>query len=171
MRTALSISLAALLWAATSTTHAVLVFTIDRQSDTVATVSVTGTLDTLAPFIYLNDALAGPGNSGTDGFVLDMPPLTIGGGSPVSVGGETTLDFGMLGPTFMTGAASGSLTVNLSGGTEIWASAGSSGNVFTGLDGMGANIGTWTVVPIPAAAWLFGTGLLSLAGIMHRRQA
>jgi hypothetical protein len=28
-----------------------------------------------------------------------------------------------------------------------------------------------TVVPIPAAAWLFGSGLLGLAGAMRRRKA
>jgi len=34
-----------------------------------------------------------------------------------------------------------------------------------------ANSGGGTAVPLPAAAWLFGSGLLSLAGIGRRRQA
>lgn len=33
------------------------------------------------------------------------------------------------------------------------------------------NPGTWSVVPIPPALWLFGSGLLGLAGIARRKKA
>lgn len=33
------------------------------------------------------------------------------------------------------------------------------------------SIGTWTVVPVPAAAWLFGSGLLGLIGIARKKVA
>ena len=32
------------------------------------------------------------------------------------------------------------------------------------------NPGNWSVVPIPAAAWLFGTGLLGLIGVSRRKK-
>ena len=31
--------------------------------------------------------------------------------------------------------------------------------------------GQWTVVPVPAAVWLFGSGLLGLVGMARRKQA
>jgi hypothetical protein len=33
------------------------------------------------------------------------------------------------------------------------------------------NPGTWTVVPIPPAVWLFGSGLLGLIGIARKKKA
>lgn len=32
------------------------------------------------------------------------------------------------------------------------------------------NSGTWSVVPVPAAAWLFGSGLMGLIGISRRKK-
>ncbi len=33
------------------------------------------------------------------------------------------------------------------------------------------NAGTWSVVPVPTAAWLFGSGLLGLIGMSRRKKA
>ena len=49
--------------------------------------------------------------------------------------------------------------------------------IFDGLDGSGAKISGNTLavdlapVPVPAAVWLFGSGLLGLVGIARRRQS
>jgi hypothetical protein len=45
-------------------------------------------------------------------------------------------------------------------------------NVFSGTDGDFSSSGmAYTSVPLPAAVWLFGSGLLGLAGIARRRKA
>ena len=45
-----------------------------------------------------------------------------------------------------------------------------SGCVFSQIDGAFAyNPGSWSVVPIPAAVWLFGSGLIGLAGLKKKR--
>jgi hypothetical protein len=37
--------------------------------------------------------------------------------------------------------------------------------------GVGVPNGEWTVVPVPAAAWLFGSGLLGLVGMARRKKS
>jgi len=44
-------------------------------------------------------------------------------------------------------------------------------DTFGGLAGNRYNPGGWTVVPIPAAVWLFGSGLLSLVGMTRRKKS
>ena len=45
-----------------------------------------------------------------------------------------------------------------------------SGGAFDGKTGFWSLDGTATVVPVPAAVWLFGSGLLGLVGIARRRK-
>jgi len=40
-----------------------------------------------------------------------------------------------------------------------------------GFDQLGYNFTSVTLIPLPAAVWLFGSGLLGLIGIARRRKA
>jgi len=66
-------------------------------------------------------------------------------------------------PSFMDASTLGSFTIELGPGgftqfqTEVW----TIGNAFSDP----------SVVPIPAAAWLFGSGLLGLVGVARRKKA
>jgi len=55
----------------------------------------------------------------------------------------------------------GSLKGNLTGGTIV--------GTFMGTTLLGAKIGAVSAVPVPAAVWLFGSGLLGLVGIARRK--
>lgn len=68
----------------------------------------------------------------------------------------------------------GSFTMNeaVNAGNGWLPTAGMSGNIITGgFDGV--VIGQWQVepVPVPAAVWLFGSGLIGLIGIARRKKA
>lgn len=75
--------------------------------------------------------------------------------------------------TLATLSGSGSLDFK----TDLIFTAGSLMGDYTGgrLEGIGntsslsAKLGAITVVPVPAAAWLFGSGLIGLIGIARRR--
>jgi len=73
------------------------------------------------------------------------------------------------------------LSSNLLTDFNFYALAGNSGapadfsSFFDTFDDLDAMSGTWagtlTVVPVPAAVWLFGSGLLGLAGVARRRKS
>jgi len=66
-----------------------------------------------------------------------------------------------------TGTATGT---ELAGTFAIdWTSA-ISGGPFDGQVGTYAATGTYSAVPVPAAAWLFGSGLVGLVGVARRRR-
>ena len=66
----------------------------------------------------------------------------------------------------------GSLTQTIGGGnfSADW-SALIVGGPFDGNTGYWHMEGTYSVVPVPAAAWLFGSGLVGLVGVARRRKA
>ena len=43
--------------------------------------------------------------------------------------------------------------------------------IFSQIDGAFAVPGSWSVVPVPAAVWLFGSGLLGLIGVARRKKS
>ena len=45
--------------------------------------------------------------------------------------------------------------------------------IFSQIDGASiySNPGSWSVVPIPAAIWLFGSGLIGLVGVARRKKS
>jgi hypothetical protein len=62
----------------------------------------------------------------------------------------------------------------LIGGTNYCPASGlifSDATYTDGSTGNAATMGSWSVVPIPAAAWLFGSGLLGLIGVARRKKA
>jgi hypothetical protein len=98
----------------------------------------------------------------------------------VSFGGGDTMTIDLLGGQFLTEAddiggisltfAGGSLTdfVFIDGGFEF-------NSNFTFFDDFGNLFGEWTdaelvAVPVPAAVWLFGSGLIALVGLRRRKQ-
>ena len=48
---------------------------------------------------------------------------------------------------------------------------GSGGTIGADIDAVGAISSAAPVIPIPAAVWLFGSGLLGLIGIARRKKA
>lgn len=66
------------------------------------------------------------------------------------------------------GTQSDSCTAGCDGSFSIELAAGGSYQIFGVIDAMG---GADAVIPVPAAVWLFGSGLLALIGIARRRQA
>ena len=147
--------------------------TINRLSDTQAVLIASGELGLTAEYLSLNLALAGGGDFDPDAFVQGVPPLTIGGVQPDFVFGQDDLPNLVLSTTtlgFPIGSAAGSLTATLSNlnGTETWAAAGTSGTIVTGFFGDGTPVGSFSIVPVPAAVWLFGSAL-GLLGWMRAR--
>jgi hypothetical protein len=55
----------------------------------------------------------------------------------------------------------------IEGGECMGLTGGASADVFNSP----GSPGTWSVVPIPAAVWLFGSGLLGLIGVARRKKA
>jgi hypothetical protein len=66
----------------------------------------------------------------------------------------------------VTGTASGGSTGTF---TASWTSL-INGGPFNGQTGTYNVTGTYSVVPIPAAAWLMGSGLVGLATVARRRK-
>jgi hypothetical protein len=112
--------------------------------------------------------------------------VLTGAGAGVPVTGDVVITAGGAGPGDYT-ATSNSNTLNLTGsdwfllaistdGGSTW--TGDTGAIYLGsniyevhfFDGSVLQIDV-QVVPVPAAVWLFGSGLLGLAGIARRRRA
>jgi hypothetical protein len=132
----------------------------------------------------------------TTGFIFSSTPFvpfTFGSGVNADIDGANNLTFSSLdwGGNFQAGAGTnfllppdaGTLQVNW---TEDGASASeklvsfqwshlittaedSTGN-FTGFNARWIVEGTATVVPVPAAVWLFGSGILGLVAVARRRK-
>ena len=116
-----------------------------------------------------------------NGFLGLVDIVATGAGLSGDVtGGALTLDlseFGIIWNNGLVGQGPTSnytQTYNSSTGafTASWSSliSGSPGGAFDGKTGNWSMEGTVNVVPIPAAAWLFGTGLVGLVGIARRRR-
>ncbi len=105
-------------------------------------------------------------------------PSADGGLGYGSFGGTFTVDGGLLAGTFSNlevfGFGDG---VNYDFSSNLVFSSGSLMGGFTGgriegiIDGgiLQAKLGEVTVVPVPAAVWLFGSGLLGLVGVARRK--
>ena len=132
----------------------------------------------------------------TTGFIFSSTPFvpfTFGSGVNADIDGANNLTFSSLdwGGNFQAGTGTdfflppdaGTLNVNWVVDTAnaneklvsfqwshlITTAEDPSGN-FVGFDARWIVEGTATVVPVPAAVWLFGSGILGLAGIARRRR-
>ncbi|MHB8743537.1 MAG: VPLPA-CTERM sorting domain-containing protein [Sulfuricaulis sp.] len=123
-------------------------------------------------------ALFSSSSSILDGSNLNRVPGAIGfPGSGVStvtyfgnINNSITQDF------FVNPAGSGGTTVTIpTGANYLFVAADDSlysDNSLSGSPGFGVSISNVNPVPVPAAAWLFGSGLMGLAGMVRRhRQA
>ncbi|MBI3188891.1 MAG: VPLPA-CTERM sorting domain-containing protein [Gammaproteobacteria bacterium] len=108
-----------------------------------------------------------------------QPSIT---GNPLSgdaTGSVLTMDVGSWyanwsGTNFLQGPTGGMATGTYDSTTGAFTLSWSSlivGGPFNGQIGNWNLVGTVTAVPVPAAAWLFGSGLLGLAGVARRRMA
>ncbi|VAW79336.1 hypothetical protein MNBD_GAMMA15-1239 [hydrothermal vent metagenome] len=102
--------------------------------------------------------------------------LNVGGGSllmGVGVASFTELDDATPGLMFVDGVVIG---LNFLAPFDGFGTFTSNGNFFWGDDDPGLVVqGNWSnntsPVPVPAAIWLFGSGLLGLVGVARRRKA
>ncbi len=86
--------------------------------------------------------------------------------------GQFFADLDYLGGSLVSGLSTGRIEGGFAGATYD-GTAGliiPFGTVFT-ADTISAKLGQVQVVPVPAAVWLFGSGLLGLAGITRRKKA
>lgn len=110
--------------------------------------------------------------------------MTIGSGfSGNDDGGVVTMDFSNFavdynGTVIPQGPNAGSLTFSGDANTQTFSASWNSlivGGPFDGNTGYWYIEGSYTTatseVPVPAAVWLFGSGLIGLAGIARRRKA
>ncbi len=118
----------------------------------------------------------GPGPTGLDPFGLDFGALSYGfdlGFGTAAVGDlsletdavlqATQLDSFVLGTLNFDTLSYGTSALSVTGGLLVGANASPLG--------MQVVDGSVSVVPVPAAIWLFGTGLVGLAGFSKRRKA
>jgi hypothetical protein len=148
----------------------------------------TGGVTTLTLTFTSSDTALAPGFSANIANITDVFTGTLSGGTFTITGGTTA----KAGPC--TGAAAGVIcnsagnvlvfptldtfatasgTVSISGGgsiTTTFTSTGTQPTLTTSHYTLGAGTPT-PAVPVPAAAWLFGSGLLGLAGTARRRNA
>jgi len=161
-----------------SPAHAALVFEVLRINDTTAQITATGSLDIagigsgdsggIANYWLSLDGATSTGDPGFDSFI---GAFTIGGATPDEVfTRKLTNDFWL---TFAASPTVGSTITGLMTATldvETWAAAGATGTISAGSNIVGS-YSVISAVPIPAAVWLFGSGLLGLAGIARRKKA
>lgn len=172
----LSAALGALM-ALPAAVHAASVWTIDLQSDRVAHITMTGTIDEMlnaSENLTFLGAAAEPGNFGTEAAGGDF---SIGGiGANVTFVSGNALNFEIdFDDVFAAGSsAMGTLIATLD--AETWARSGTSGNVTNGAGGRGNVVGTYTIispvtVPLPAGLPLMLMGLGGLAWVRARKRA
>ena len=143
----------------------------------------TGTLDEgsqvlLGGFCFTTDAAGLPPTSGTCGALAAVPILVTGettyDGTPAAPGST----FEQAGTTF--DGSSGDINILTFSPTfnafipiVLSFNGDGTGSVFADAGALGTASGplTYSPVPVPAAAWLFGSGLLGLAGIGRSRKA
>lgn len=175
--------------------HASVLISIERVSDTQAILTASGSLDVAAPgtnndhVLVLDDPfLLDPISDVTDS-IFSSSTMTVGAQSitfAFSAGsdfdraetGNATAYFGSSTGQLSTGATlSGNMLLTLTG-PATWASIGSTGTVFWGVNNNAGNssvaVGRWIVsnaVPAPAALGLLGLGLAGLGFAGLRRKA
>ncbi len=117
------------------------------------------------PFSLTSDTTGSGTLSVGNGSILaatfsNLSLVDLGGGATFSA--DLTYTGGSMATANMTGGIEGSF-FNATGSIAL-------GNAFT-ADNLIAKIGKVQTVPIPAAVWLFGSGLLGLLGIAKRKKA
>ena len=157
-----------------------------------ASMSVDGaTFDGSAPTATGSEASYAPTSIVTFAFGFFGPVATYtaasdgvnGGFTPVTgdlTGSDLTLDLNSWtaywnGTSFNQGASGVTATVDATGNfTASWTAL-VVGGAFNGQIGSWTITGTTdaptTVIPVPAAVWLFGSGLIGLAGVARRKKA
>lgn len=162
---------AAVLLCTSGLANASFVFTIERTSDTTATLLGSGSVDLFSDptSIKLFDVFNSvPGSSIS---TIGTPTLAVAGAGTLSGvlidGAGASIDLNFPGDFSAGSALTGAVTLSVSGGST-WKPVGSSG---TG-DGSGATSTTWEItdarVPEPSALLLFGAGLAGLVAARKR---
>lgn len=136
----------------------------------------------LSGFCFTPDAVGAPPTSGTCGTLSAVPMLPTGetGYDPLfNAGGVPAgTTFQQAGTTF--DGNSGLLKLNTYSPTfnapifiDLVFNGDGTGNMVADAGFLGGAEGafTYSAVPVPAAAWLFGSGLIGLAGIGRNRKA
>lgn len=143
-----------------------------------------GSIDEFGNMVFTPEGRLGAGDGPVGGFigrwVIDLEvsgPGGVGTGdypwSSFSTGSQSNQGSIINGTACSGAAGSYSCTLVNTGqvGTGDWGSAGE-GNPFTEVWKIDlVRIGDATVVPVPAAIWLFGSGLIGLVGVARRKAA
>lgn len=134
---------------------------------------------TPAPGAIINFDFGGPDVNYYTAASATQAPAVPGGGPVVNGtagGGSITVDLSSLfanwnGTDFAQGNSS--VTGTTTGGTSFsiaWTSLIGGGPPFGGQIGTYTATGTLSAIPVPAAAWLMGSGLIGLVGVARRRR-
>lgn len=157
-----------------SPVRASLVLEVVRIDDNTAQISGIGALAVDIANYYIS--LDGATTQGNMGFDVFSGTLSIGGITPNAVyTRNATNDFWLefFDPPFPIAgdAIAGIMTASLD--VETWAPLGTTGTISDGSNTLGSYtiVSSFSTVPVPAGAWLFGSGLLGLSGIARRRKA
>ena len=153
-----------------------------------AFISPKGTLKSGTFGFYSNDAMFGGAplagyNWNSAGKNCDTAYLVFGG-DITQFGWSESFDLSTTGYDVWANATEGMLhfqTANRSGWAhDLWGSPGSEHIIINVLEGLNLNVAnavtSWTgtgdgiaIIPVPAAAWLLGSGLIGLFGISRKR--
>jgi hypothetical protein len=119
--------------------------------------SSTGTLTLSGASVPLPPTSWGPLNVTIDTLIFNGNSYTPAVGVGISSDGS-----GLTGGFINVNAGTGDFRLRLEAGAD-----------YVAITNVGTYLGDWTVatVPIPAAVWLFGSGLLALVGFARKKKA
>jgi len=174
-------------WSVSTIANAAIIYNVDR---TVGSGSVTGFIETdgtigMLSFINITDwniTLTSPGLPGSPVVIdySDQIATSIEGTATTATATQLLFDFNATGDNLflLIGAGNnawcletGSCTLNDSGETIAYIEAGNEITVQNVARSGVVVFAEVQTVPVPAAAWLFGSGLLGLVSVARRKKA